>query len=335
MSYINELLDNYTPIPNELINDTSLAPDVRFLFVYLASKRTGWKFSQANIARSMCIKKVDTLRKKLKELDDEGWITIVKQQKVLKEGVGSVFDSNNYIIHAQKQKRLSRENSSYPVQRATRSTCDTLKGVHSNTNNKYIEEKQVFSEKKLEEKISEENHTPRVQKTHLDLAADFWLYLSETQQGGYKLSAIKNNAVIQRKKLSDERLQEETIKFYTHHQTNPLIVTLSVEDKRLRAEFEKWLIRDLCKPEKTIEQTAKKQSWQIKNDTDKIEKIEKKVPLLFDLVTLIKLEKACKGFIEEEKYNNLKKQDSKKAYELLRLRFLHLLRTNQIDISVF
>lgn len=335
MSYINELLDNYTPISNELINDTSLSADVRFLFVYLASKRTGWKFSQANIARSMCIKKVDTLRKKLKELDDAGWITIVKQQKIFKEGVGSVFDSNNYIIHAQKQKRLSSENTSYPVQRATRSACDAPMEVHSNiNNNKYIE-KQVFLEKNLEEKICEENHTPRLQKTHLDLAADFWRYLSETIQGGYKLSAIKNNAVIQRKKLSDERLQEETIKFYTHHQTNPLIVTLSVEDKKLRAEFEKWLIRDLCKAEKAIEQTTKKQSWQIKNDIDKIEKIEKKVPLLLDLVTLIKLEKACKGFIEEEKYNALKAKDNKKAYELLRLRFLHLLKTNQIELSVF
>lgn len=54
--------------------------------------------------------------------------------------------------------------------------------------------------------------------------------------------------VIAKKSFSEERIKDEIFKFYTHHQDNSFL--LQKEPYQIHKEFEKWLSRDLCKPDK-------------------------------------------------------------------------------------
>lgn len=90
---INNLRKNFTQIPNDLINDKSIDPKARFLFVYMASKPDGWKFYRKEVEDG-CGFGMHTRIKYTKELEDKGWISI-KQNKSKK----GRFESNDITLH--------------------------------------------------------------------------------------------------------------------------------------------------------------------------------------------------------------------------------------------
>jgi uncharacterized phage protein (TIGR02220 family) len=71
----NEITKNFTITPNELINDESINPIARFLFVWLCSKPANWKFHNSVIEKSMNFKK-DSRLKYMNELREKGWLTL-------------------------------------------------------------------------------------------------------------------------------------------------------------------------------------------------------------------------------------------------------------------
>lgn len=95
----NRLKENYTIIPNELINDVTISPDARFLYTLLASKPDGWRFYNSNLTK-LIGRSEDTLRKYMRELETSGWITIVSQPQ--QSRVDGKFPPNKYILHPTK-----------------------------------------------------------------------------------------------------------------------------------------------------------------------------------------------------------------------------------------
>lgn len=81
MSYINKLIDNYTQIPNELITDTSLSHGAVRVFLFLASKPSGWDFYSKNIKKNLNISNDHTIAKYLKELRENGWLLRSRNNK--------------------------------------------------------------------------------------------------------------------------------------------------------------------------------------------------------------------------------------------------------------
>lgn len=79
INFINEL-NNYQPIPRELIFDNSLSDRARFVYVYMASKPNGWSFFIEPMAKDIGYS-TDTLRKYINELITSGWLIKGEQQK--------------------------------------------------------------------------------------------------------------------------------------------------------------------------------------------------------------------------------------------------------------
>ena len=70
----NQLKDNFTQIPNELLTDDRLSNGAKVIYCYVASKPTGWKVWNAEIQKALNIKDKGTMSKYWKELLDTGWI---------------------------------------------------------------------------------------------------------------------------------------------------------------------------------------------------------------------------------------------------------------------
>jgi len=91
----NTIKNNYTIIPNKLINDTNLSDRARFLFITLASKPDDWEFYNYNLAKTVGYS-IETLRNYMNQLIISGWLT-----KVQNKNNKGQFSSNNYIINSE------------------------------------------------------------------------------------------------------------------------------------------------------------------------------------------------------------------------------------------
>ena len=89
----NLIRKNFTQIPNELINDSTISRDARFLFVYLCSKPDDWIFYTKNVEKALNFSK-DTRIKYMKELVEKGWIST--QQKKNDKGF---FGATEIVLH--------------------------------------------------------------------------------------------------------------------------------------------------------------------------------------------------------------------------------------------
>lgn len=77
------LNDQYTQLPNELINDFRLHPMARFLFSYLACQSDSFRFNNTILCRALGDCHEDTLRKYMKELVEAGYVS---RERVRHEG---------------------------------------------------------------------------------------------------------------------------------------------------------------------------------------------------------------------------------------------------------
>ena len=85
-------------IPNELINDLSISPVARFLFVYMASKPDDWDFYQTELMKATGIKDPRTFRRYVSDLTESGWITRSRTRTE-----GAQFSSYDYTLHEKPQ----------------------------------------------------------------------------------------------------------------------------------------------------------------------------------------------------------------------------------------
>lgn len=84
----------FTVAPNALIQDATISPQARFLYVYMASMPDDWEFYMGPLASKMQMT-LKTLRKYMQELETTGWLTNDGQK--VKNGI---FGANQYTIHA-------------------------------------------------------------------------------------------------------------------------------------------------------------------------------------------------------------------------------------------
>ena len=76
----NSIKSNYTIVPNGFINDKTLTPQAKYVFIYMLSKPDDWEFFVDSMSKEIGFGK-DTLRKYIAELELSGWVIKVGQVK--------------------------------------------------------------------------------------------------------------------------------------------------------------------------------------------------------------------------------------------------------------
>ena len=93
-NFVNKL-SNYQVIPRELIFDNTLSDRARFVYCYMASKPTDWDFLMNPMAKEIGYS-VETLRKYINELVENGWLVKGEQKN---EGL---FGAVTYTLNDSK-----------------------------------------------------------------------------------------------------------------------------------------------------------------------------------------------------------------------------------------
>lgn len=92
----NQIKENFSQIPNELITDTRISIQARMVYVYVSSKPSGWVVRNTDVKQSLGIKDDKAMAKYWKELQDFGWLTRAKTTPNDTEKTGTY----NYILNA-------------------------------------------------------------------------------------------------------------------------------------------------------------------------------------------------------------------------------------------
>lgn len=108
----NNLHRDFTTIPNDLVNDDTLHPVARFLFVFMASKPDDWKFWTEELCTGLGISD-KTLGKYMRSLVKSGWIS---REQVRTEG--GEFSTYNYTLHSSPEGTFYRTEKIPPLQRS-------------------------------------------------------------------------------------------------------------------------------------------------------------------------------------------------------------------------
>jgi hypothetical protein len=191
-------------IPNELLRDTSISKDARFVFCVLASKPDNWIFYNKALSKELRIS-VDTLRKYINELVVSHWIIKVEHK----------FKANDYILKSTKSTASgfsglgdfpSRENlNSYKEIPTVINTNN--KKIHTETFNKFwnLYDKKVNAERcsKIFEKLTD-NEIEQIFKTLPD-------YIESTPDKKYRKNPL---TYLNQKSWNDEvmiRTSEQNI----------------------------------------------------------------------------------------------------------------------------
>ncbi len=98
----NEIKENFTIIPNGLIQDKTLSAEAKALYILLASKPQEWVFYHSKLAKELGWSQ-NTLRKYMNELCKSGWVS-----KVGEERVSGKFVPSDYIIKGVKTTAVKK-----------------------------------------------------------------------------------------------------------------------------------------------------------------------------------------------------------------------------------
>lgn len=121
-NFINKL-GAYQVIPRELIFDNTLSDRARFVYCYMASKPNGWDFYMNPMAKEIGYS-VETLRKYINELVENGWLVKGEQKN---EGL---FGAVTYTLNDSKTQ--NEEETSYGTKNS-----DTEKFRHGENPTQY------------------------------------------------------------------------------------------------------------------------------------------------------------------------------------------------------
>lgn len=93
-NFVNKL-SNYQVIPRELIFDNTLSDRARFVYCYMASKPTDWDFLMNPMSKEIGYS-VETLRKYINELIENGWLVKGEQKN------DGLFGAVTYTLNSTK-----------------------------------------------------------------------------------------------------------------------------------------------------------------------------------------------------------------------------------------
>lgn len=119
-NFVNKL-SNYQVIPRELIFDNTLSDRARFLYCYMASKPNDWEFYMTPMAKEIGYS-VETLRKYLNELIENGWLVKGEQKN---EGV---FGAVIYTLNCSKTPNNINNDTGENEEKASDGTKNTDTG---------------------------------------------------------------------------------------------------------------------------------------------------------------------------------------------------------------
>lgn len=119
-NFVNKL-SNYQVVPRELIFDNTLSDRARFLYCYMASKPNDWDFYMTPMAKEIGYS-VETLRKYLNELIENGWLVKGEQKN---EGV---FGAVIYTLNCSKTPNNINTDTGENEEKASDGTKNTDTG---------------------------------------------------------------------------------------------------------------------------------------------------------------------------------------------------------------
>jgi len=113
---VNELKDNFTQIPNEVIIDKRLSDKALRVYLYIASKPTGWNVFNADVMKSLDIKQKSTIANIWKQLDELGYISRVKVTQNSELSKTHKIGSYIYTIYSQSMVKPKDGNNQSMVE---------------------------------------------------------------------------------------------------------------------------------------------------------------------------------------------------------------------------
>ncbi len=131
----NKLKQNFTTIPNALVQDTKLSDRARFIYCYMSSMPETWKFYVKPMATSLGYS-VETLSKYMTELIDSGWI------KRDEDRIEGKFNSYAYTLNIKPSKENTDTEKNRDGKKPTRENLDIIK--ETLLEKKHLEEKHTL-----------------------------------------------------------------------------------------------------------------------------------------------------------------------------------------------
>lgn len=132
-NFVNKL-SNYQVIPRELIFDNTLSDRARFVYCYMASKPNDWDFLMNPMSKEIGYS-VETLRKYINELVENGWLVKGEQKN---EGVfGAVTYTLNESKTQNKEKTHDEQNEEEEETLDDTKNSDTEKFRHGENPTQY------------------------------------------------------------------------------------------------------------------------------------------------------------------------------------------------------
>jgi len=132
-TFRNKIKDNFTTVPNTIVNNSDLSWKAKGIFLYLASKSDVWQFYMTEIQNNATDGKT-ALQSGIKELEDTGYLVREKRHSDSGE-----FEGYNWILKENTDEHVNRqtENPSdgKPNRRETASHSNTKDTNTKNTNN--------------------------------------------------------------------------------------------------------------------------------------------------------------------------------------------------------
>ena len=138
-------IERYQVIPRDLIQDTSLSVEARFIYCYMAAKPDNWEFYRDVMCRELGMS-IKTLHKYIKQLADSGWLEIGKQK-----AENGTFTAVSYILKARNKSTVGQN-----LPHGKNCVTQNLPHINNIDNKDIIDTKRIkeYKEKESEEPLS-------------------------------------------------------------------------------------------------------------------------------------------------------------------------------------
>ena len=169
-NFTNTFRDNFTKVPNSIVNDTNVSDKALGLFTYMASKPDNWTFSINGIVSQRKSSRTQVLST-LKELIQLGYLVKTKRRN------GNFQATNHYELLETPLNPTESQNETHKMRLTN---CDSQKKTTSKTNtNNTLSSNTITSPRGEDKKSSNKS------KTQLDLPNDVNDYRKKLISSGY------------------------------------------------------------------------------------------------------------------------------------------------------
>ena len=145
-NFVNKL-SNYQVIPRELIFDNTLSDRARFVYCYMASKPNGWDFYMNPMAKEIGYS-VETLRKYINELVENGWLVKGEQKNEGLFGAVTYTLNDSKTLNEEEASDGTKNSDTEKIRHGEIPTQYNIDTIHSRDDRKDKEERDKSLSKK-------------------------------------------------------------------------------------------------------------------------------------------------------------------------------------------